>query len=145
MFRKRKPTPGEPEADSEWKPPTDPVFLYLLQEAMFGSLQVFYATVPTPRVKRFNPGFRPERTPSGEAVVDAIFQDWKKGDFKTMWVYPKGDLFIASDDYFTLAAVDRGEPDFVPCWVLGKPDHAIVRNVQGPMEQESIRKMLGVE
>ena len=31
----------------------------------------------------------------------------------------QGDDFIVSDDYSTLAALEIGQPDFAPCWVLG--------------------------
>ncbi len=59
-----------------------------------------------------------------------------------MWVYPKGDLFVVADDYFALAAAERGQPDFVPCWVLGEIKNGKAEQVQGPIEKASVRKML---
>jgi hypothetical protein len=61
-----------------------------------------------------------------------------------MWVYPKGDIFIVSDDYFTLAAAERGQPDLVPCWVLGKITRGNAEQVQGAIGQDVIRRMLGL-
>jgi hypothetical protein len=31
-------------------------------------------------------------------------------------IFANGELFVASDDYYTLAAAERGQPDFLPCW-----------------------------
>lgn len=145
MFSQPKRQDGDPETKAEWTPPIDPVFQYLLQEALFGNLPVYFAAVPLGRVLRFEPTFRPEGGPNGEMIVAAIMQNCREGQFKQLWVYPKGDTFIASDDYFTLAAAERGQPDFVPCWVLGIPSPAAAKDVQGPIEQKALRKMFGFD
>ena len=144
MFFNRKPKPEEPKINPEWQPPGDPVFQYLLQEAAMGWVQVYFAAIPLSRIKRFAPTFRPESTKDSAAVVAAIMERWRAGDFNKIWVYPKGDLFIASDDYFTLAAAEKGQPDLLPCWVLGELKTGIAEQVQGPMDQSAIAKMLGL-
>lgn len=134
----------DPVGGNQWTPPDDPVFQYLLQEALYGHLPIFFAAVSLPRVRRYAPDFRPERTEEGPAVVQQIINRWRKGDTPYCWVYPKGELFILSDDYFTLAAAELGQPDFIPCWVLGHPSPDGAKDIQGPMKQMDMRKMLGM-
>lgn len=143
MFRERK-NEGGPEVNPDWVPPSDQVFQYLMREAALGSVPVYYAEIPLTRLKRFAPTFHPEKTKDGEKVVTAIMADWRAGQFARMWVYPKGELFIVSDDYFTLAAGESGDPDYMPCWVLGMAPKGAAKNVQGPIDQKEIRKMLGL-
>ena len=59
-----------------------------------------------------------------------------------MWVYPQGELFMVSDDYLALAAAERGQPEVVPCWILG-PESDLM-DLHGPVEPRSLRRMLGV-
>jgi hypothetical protein len=84
-------------------------------------------------------------TKNGDVIIAAIMKRWREGDFVRMWVYRKGDLFIVSDDYFTLAAAERGRPDFCPCWVLGEvKNDGKVEQVQGPISQVGLCEMLGL-
>lgn len=129
----------------DWRPPRDPVFAYLLEQATLGVVPVYFAAVPLARVVRHDPTFRPERTPDGETVVQRIMADWRTGSLHPLWVYPRGDLFICADDYFTLAAAERGQPDCLPCWVLGHPDETIAQDVQGPIAPAAINRMLGIQ
>jgi hypothetical protein len=71
-------------------------------------------------------------------------QDWRNGKLQNVWVYPKGELFVASDDYFTLAAAERCQPDFLPCWVLGGPAPGSAKDVQGPVAQNKLRALFGL-
>jgi hypothetical protein len=138
LLRKKQ---SEGTIKPSWKPPTDPVFQYLWQEAMFGQLPVFFAAIPLPRVVPFDPTFRPECTADGQKVILSLMHDWKNGNFHNVWVYPRGDLFVAADDYFTLAAAKRGQPDFLPCLVLGTPALESVKDLQGPVDQDQLRAM----
>lgn len=145
MFFKRDSKPDDPKTNPDWEPPVDPVYQYLLQEALFGWVPVYYAAIPLSRLRRFVPSFRPETTKNGEAVVAAIMERWRAGEFARMWVYPKGDLFIVSDDYFTLAAAEHGQPDLCPCWVLDEiKNDGKAEQVQGPISQVRVREMLGL-
>ena len=143
LFNRRR-KPGEPEVNPEWKPPGDPVFQYLMEQALFGAVPVYYAAIPFARLKRFAPTFRPENTEHGREVVAAIMARWRAGDMAKMWVYPKGQLFIVSDDYFTLAAAEKGQPEYLPCWVLGAVPNGAAKDVQGPMDQKPLREMFGL-
>lgn len=145
MFRrKQKPAPDAPKVEPAWEPPADPVFQYLVQQGLFGTLNIWYAAISPARLVRFDPVFRPERTPEGEAVVADIMARWRAGDVARMCVYPKGDTFIVADDYFTLAAIEQGQPDRVPCWVLGEPGPDAAHNIQGPLDQLKMRRLFGV-
>jgi hypothetical protein len=145
VFFKAKIHDNKLQVNPAWRPPTDPVFQYLWQEAMFGQLPVFFGAVPLPRVIAFDPTFHPETTPGGEEVVRAVMQDWRKGIFQKVWTYPRGELFVSSDDYFTLAAAERGQPDFLPCWILGRPAPGSAKDVQGPMAQDRLRSIVGLK
>src|SRR5665213_2755357 len=134
MFFKRKFKPSELKANPDWQPPDDLVFQYLLQEAATGGVPVYFAAVPLASLVRFAPTFAPEKTEDGEAPVLQIMQQWREGKTTNMWVYPRGDMFVVADDYFTLAAAERGKPDFVPCWVLGEVKNKSAEQVQRPME-----------
>lgn len=135
---------GKISVNPAWKPPDDPLFVSLLERAIEDNVLVYFAAVPLARVVRYDPAFRPERTENGDAVVQAIMNDWRSGNFQKVWVYPSGDSFIVSDDYFTLAAAERGQPDFLPCWILGRPPEGTVQNLQGPISSTEVRKLLGV-
>ena len=144
MFLNRTPKSDEPKINPDWQPPTDAVFQYLLQEAALGWVPVYFAAIPLSRLVRFAPTFKPEKTKDGESVVLSIMKEWREGKTVNMWVYPHGAMFVVSDDYFTLAAAERGNPDLVPCWVLGEVKNKSAELVQGPMEQKSIAQMLGI-
>jgi hypothetical protein len=146
MVNRSKSQGGDLKINPDWVPPTDPVFAYLLREAVSGSgaVLVYYAAIPLVRVVRYEPSFHPEDTEHGDAVVQSIMDDWRQGKFAKVWVYPKGDLFVLSDDYFTLAAAERGKADFLPCRVLGRPSETVAKDIQGPIAPEGLRKMLGM-
>ena len=108
-------------------------------------MSVYFAAIPLTRIVRFAPTFRPENTKGGDAVVQSIMQQWQAGEFSKMWVYPRGDQFVVADDYFTLAAAERGQPDLVPCWVLGTIQNKSAEQVQGPIDQGAVAKILGMK
>jgi len=128
----------------ELVPPTDAVFNYLLEEAVTGRLPVYFAAIPLEMVWPFAPDFDMEAHPIGKQMVDATYAAGCQGHIQKMWVYPRDDHFVAPDDYATLAAARRGEPDFVGCWVLGNPHLPGVQDIQGPIRPEDIREMLGI-
>lgn len=135
---------GESEWANDLTPPRDAVLGYLLREALAGALPVFVGAVPLARLRRFRDDFRPERTPRGERLVEAIFAQWRADAAPRLWVYPRGDVFMVSDDYLTLAAVERGPSDLVPCWILGPVSPADIEHVRGPVGPRCLRQMVGI-
>lgn len=125
------------------KPLEDKVFTYLLEQAVAGVIPVYYGAVPFIMIRPFDEGYRPEAHPVGKAAVDAIIQDWSEGKFQKVWVYPKGNHFILSDDYIVYAAAQQGQPDYLPCWILGKPEGPAVKDVQGPIAKNDLLRLLG--
>jgi hypothetical protein len=124
-----------------WTPPPDAVLDYLLREALSGGLPVYVGAVPLARLRRFRDDFRPERTLRGRRVVQAIFEQWRADSAPRLWVYPRGDVFMVSDDYLTLAAAERGQ-DAVPCWILGRGKD--LPGARGPLDPHAVRRLLGV-
>ncbi len=136
--------PSELATNPDWEPPSDSVFQYLLEQAALGLVPVFAAAVPLARIKRFDPAFHPEETPEGGKGAAAIMQHWDGGEISKAWVYPRGDIFILSDDYFTLAAAEKGKRDFVPCLLLGQCSFDGLKNAMGPAPLDFVRKSLGL-
>ena len=133
---------GKLSINPQWVPPDDPVFQHLLQEAVDGRLPVYFAAVPLSRLRRHSPSFHPELTHGGSDVVSQIMARWHAGDFAKIWVYPAGQQFVVADDYFVLAAAEKGQPDFLPCWILGNVPEGYAKDVQGPIPVDWVRKTL---
>jgi hypothetical protein len=124
------------------KPLEDETLLYLWQQAIKGSIPVYFAAVPLELIEPYDKEYDPRKHPVGKKVIETMIQAWQKNQFQPVWVYPKGDKFILSDDYCVYYAALTGQPDYVPCWILGKTDHHDVKDMQGPIEPEEINKML---
>jgi len=61
-----------------------------------------------------------------------------------MIAYPRGKWFVIADDYIRLFAAQRGRRESVICWILGKPDNELVRDLRGPIALEDVPKALGM-
>jgi hypothetical protein len=75
--------------DGRFAPPQDPVFLYLLEQAVYGHVPVFGVVMSPSRLQRFDSTFNPENTPGGAAMVSQIMKRWNMGEPFQMWVYPR--------------------------------------------------------
>lgn len=128
----------------ELTPPEDPMFVDLLEQALKGKGAVYFAAVSMSRVRPFSPTFDVEQHPIGRAAVDDIVRRWVAGQFTNSWVYQSGEEFVLSDDYVVLAAARRGQPDYMPCWVLGRPTGEGVKDVQGPISVDDLQRLLGL-
>ena len=126
----------------ELTPPHDPVLAYLLARALEGHIEVYFAAIPLGMIEPFSTAFDPRKQPLGRRLVDAVVAEWRQGQMHHMWVYPRDGKFIMSDDYMTYYACIEGNPEMVPCWVLGKPDYAGVEQVQGPIDRNEITKIM---
>lgn len=136
--------PREIEALAGLRPLYDPVFNHLLEGACNGSVDVYFAAVPLGLVRPFDPDYDPTKHPIGEAAVRELMSRWGMGKFQNSWVYQKGQEFVLSDDYIAWEAARRGQPDFLPCWILGKCTNSEVRDVQGPIDPKDVRRLLGI-
>jgi hypothetical protein len=128
----------------ELTPKHDETFLRLAQEAIQGTLPVYFAAVPLVLCVPFDPDYRPDRHPIGKQAIQAYAERGAKGNMQPIVVYPRGAWFVVSDDYITLFAAILGNPDYVPCWVMGKPDAEYARDIQGPIAVNEVPKALGL-
>jgi len=123
-------------------PPHDAVLDYLLERALEGNVQVYFAAIPLGLVKPFSDQYDPRRHALWPQLFASVQERWKNQQFQKMLVYPKKDVFIMSDDYITYFACMAGNPEYVPCWVLGPCTHPDARDVQGPMSTEGLREAI---
>lgn len=93
----------------------------------------------------FDPDYRPDLHPVSEQTIRQAMQRWQDGNLPAIIVYPRGIWFVVSDDYIPLFAALRGQPDYVPCWILGKPDNDLLKDTQGPFDPKELTKALGLE
>ncbi len=114
----------------------------LLEKAVRGEVFVYYAGVPLCLCVPFDQDFRPDLTETGKKVLPAVLEEGRNNRLHPMWVYQRGWWFVVSDDYLVLWAATYGMPDLVPCMVLGKPDHPLLKTVQGPIDTDAVRKLL---
>jgi hypothetical protein len=144
----RKPEKVKSEQISEeglpgLQPLKDEVFLYLLKEAISGKLSVYFAAVPLELIEPFDKKYNPSLHPVGMAAIQQVMTDWENGHFANSWVYPKDGNFILSDDYIIYFAALEGQPDYIPCLILGDPHQDGVKDIQGPLSLGFIKKQLG--
>lgn len=114
-------------------PKHDDRFSALFKGAVSGEVPIYFAAVPLAICVPFDLDYRPDLHRLGGQVITQVFDAWSNGQFQSLIVYQRGKWFVVSDDYIPLFATLRGRPDYVPCWVLGKPDSDLVRDVQGPI------------
>ncbi len=124
------------------QPQHDEVFVYLGEQALSGQVEVYFAAVPLHLIEPYDKQYDPRNHPVGRALVDQVSQAWKQGKFPAIWLYPRGEKFILSDDYLAYCAALEGQPDYLPCFVFGKPSQPDVRDVQGPIQPQDVMERL---
>lgn len=125
-------------------PPNDTVLTYLFAKAAEGHLPVYFGAIPLSLVRPFSTEYDPRRHPIGRQAVDAMKKDWLAGKFSNLWVYPDASTYVMSDDYITFYAAYEGQPDFVPCFILGETEDLRIKDLQGPIQVSDVRKALGL-
>ena len=116
----------------------------LLQGAVSDDVPVYFAVVPLALCVPFDLDYRPDLHPVGAMAIGQMTEECRNGQFQELFVYQRGKWFIVSDDYIVLFAALNGLPDYVPCWVLGKPEGDLVRDVQGPIASNDVARLLGI-
>jgi hypothetical protein len=123
-----------------FEPRSDPIFLYLLEEAWNGSIPVYAAEVPLKAVRRADPFWAPENSPDGIRAMKAVMAQIGAGrDFRP-WVYPKKNKLIVSDSYFVLACFEMLKPETIRVWHLGIP--AVELPAHGPLASTRVRELI---
>ena len=124
-------------------PKKDETWMTLAGRATNGRLPVYYAQIPFMLCVPFDLDYRPDLHPVGAEAIKRTLKAAQEGKFSYMIVYPRGKWFVVSDDYIFLFAALVGRPEYVPCWVLGKPENDLIKDVQGPLEVEEVKKIMG--
>lgn len=124
-------------------PKADPEFDHKLDQALEGTLPVYFGAVPLACCIPSDPDYRPDLHPLGEAALLQYGQMAGKGKHQYLWVYQRGVWFVVADNYIPLFAALRGLPDYVPSMILGKPVGDLVKDLQGPITHDEVRQMLG--
>jgi hypothetical protein len=135
--------PGEIQALAGLQPLFDPVFDHLLENAIQGRVEVYWATVPVQIIRPYDPDYDPTKHPVGRLGVDAFDRAWRLGNSTPVWLYQKGSEFVLSDDYVVWEAVKALHVESVPALILGKPVHEGLRDIVGPLDQAAVRNALG--
>ncbi len=124
-------------------PKLDGTFGELINKAAEGSVDVYFAAVPLVLCIPYDVDYRPDKHPVGRIAIDQEKKNCHEGNFANLHVYQRGAWFVVSDDYIPLFAALEGNPDYLPCFIYGKPDSKFVIDVQGPIAVEDVREMLG--
>ena len=136
--------PKEPQNHPALTPRDDPSLTHLMEQALRGNLPVYFAIVPIGLLVPFDIDYRPDLHPAGKQLIDRAFEDGQQGKHHYVIVYQRGIWFVTSDDYPYVFAYMRGRPDYVPCWVLGKPESDLVKDIQGPVDPNGLRAIFGI-
>ena len=104
-------------------------------------MPIYLAAVPFDLVVPFDAEYHPELTRDGKASIDSIYQQWSEGKARGMFLYQSIDRFVVSDDYLVYFSCVKGQPDHVPAWILGKPDHPRVKELYGPFDMRDAEKL----
>ena len=132
------------EADMNYSlvPRTDDIFVNLLGRAVTGEVPVYFAIIPRPLVRPFDTTCNVAAHPAGEAAIKNAMSDLIASEYHFAWVYPHRGAYVLSNDYVIWAAAERGNVEFLPCWVLGFPAVQGAVGVSGPVEPSVVRLIL---
>ena len=126
-------------------PNIDRRLVLLIKQAAAGKLPVYFAAVPLVLCVPYDFDYRPDLHPIGEQAIRKFVEDAKANKFPRMLVYPRGKWFVVADHYIELFSTFEGLPAYAPCWILGKPDNEHIRDLQGPITQDGVMGILGMD
>jgi len=129
------------QVDPAMAPATDERWMALAEQALAGSLPVFHAHIPIGNLIPFDPDYRPDLIGPTKGAIDYYFERAAAGHLKALIVYQRGYWFVVSDDYLPLFSSLQGQPENVPCFVLGAPDHPLLTNITR-VRPEDVRTIL---
>jgi hypothetical protein len=130
--------------DPSLQPKPDPEWTRLAKAALQGELPVYFAAVPLILCVPFDLDYRPDLHPVGKQAIQQFVEAAKMRESNSLIVYPRGKWFVISDHYIDLFAALVGRPDFLPCFILGKPDNDMILDLQGPIAVQDVPKSFGL-
>lgn len=125
----------------ELEPKIDEVFVDLMQKALKGQLNTYYAEVPLSLIIPYDIEHKPDSHPIGKQVIEEITNDFKKGKNRSVMLYPKGKWFILSDHYLEMFAAIDCNLLTLNCVIFGEFKNENVKIVKGPLSVDEIRKV----
>ncbi len=109
--------------------PKDEVLIKLLVKGYKGEVDCYWALIDIKAIQPFS-DFRPNISGS---FIDSTQQRVDGGDLPSIYVYPKGDKFIMSDDYNLYYLYLKWDFKKIPCFILGEPKGKHVSDKTGPI------------
>jgi len=127
------------------QPKIDENLIGLMQSAYEGRTPVYFGAIPAAIIVPFDIDYRPDLHPIGKQVISTYYEERKQVHLHHLLVSPLGICFIVSDHYISLFAALKGRAEYLPCWILGESENTFVKDLQGPIAQDDIPKILGWE
>jgi hypothetical protein len=141
VFRVDRSYTGKLKGMKGLQPLKDEVLLYLWEQALSGQINVYFAAVPFNLIIPFDKEYDPRKNPVGRAAVNQAMEEWSEGKIQDVWLYPKQNNYVLSDDYITYFAAVEGEPDYLPAFIFGEVINPAVIDIQGPIPKEELAKI----
>ena len=131
---------------TRFEPPDDRLFQDLLRRAVSGEIPVYGVVVDLQEVviKRRYEHHRPEKSEAGKKIVESMYERWQSGNGTQPWLYVWKGEYTVADDYFWIALIEQGKPRTVAAQVLGEPMEAGLKQKVGPLDINTVQRMLGV-
>ena len=133
---------GPADLNCSLVPRTDDMFMNLVGRAVAGAVPVYFAIIPRSLVRPFDASCNVAAHPAGEAAINMVMSDFRASEYHYAWAYPHEGAYVLSNDYVIWAAAERGQVDYLPCWVLGFPAVKGVVGISGPLESSVVRLIL---
>lgn len=130
--------------DPSLQPKHDPEWMRLVSAALKGELPVYFAAVPLILCVPFDLDYRPDLHPVGKQAIHQFVEAARMRESNSLIVYPRGKWFVISDHYIDLFAALEGRPDFLPCFILGKPNNDMIHDLQGPVAVQDLPRFFGL-
>lgn len=94
------------------KPPRDDYLISLLKKAYSGKLKCYITIIKSKGIKPYSDYIPEIREQDLKTIIDTQ---------PPIYVYPKNDVFVMSDDYYSYYSYLKLGFKKIPCVVLGKP------------------------
>ncbi len=111
-------------------PPKDDIFLDLYKKAYKGEIPVYWGMISIEGINPYS-NYRPEVSTE---YIDNIHQKIKSGVLPFIYVYPKNEIYIMSDDYNLYYVYLFSGYKKIPCYILGEPGEKYVSDQIGPVK-----------
>ena len=130
---------------SQMAPKIDERFIELMHSALDGKTPIYFGWIPLSLCIPNDPDYRADCHPVISQNVDALVDRFLKKQLSRMIAYPRGSWFVIGDDYPPLFAYIKTKAEYVPCWIMGKPEGEDVQDLQGPIRLEDVPGIFGLK